>query len=432
MKSTAHAAVRRALGPTWPALTLLLASSAPVAGTPVAYVVHASTPGLVTAIDATTKRVVRSIPVGDAPQGVAISNDGRQVYVANSASSSISVISTRSNTVTDTIIVGPPAEDEPPFVPRQLAVAADGGVWVSLDFPDGCPMESSLGRIDPARNEIRVMGVLEGESTVEGFAFAPDRALYAAMAGGCSDYFFYAGLAAIDPGAYRLERGLLTLRERRDRIATGDIVTRDLTAAYVAITGADVVAAVDLASLRRFDAMTSAIAVGVQPVGLALSRTGEQLFVVNRCGAEPSCAGEGTVSIVDTGRGAVIETLAVGRRPQHIALSPHGRRAYVTNSGSATVSVIDTVFDRVQPNPIAVAGAPSAIAIADVPAVVCTDCSGDGSVAVDDLLTMVAVALGNSMISDCRAGDADGNGRIDINDIVAGIDAALNGCSAPQ
>jgi DNA-binding beta-propeller fold protein YncE len=48
----------------------------------------------VSVIDAASNLVVASIPVGDAPIGVAVAPDARRVYVANSASSSVSVIDT--------------------------------------------------------------------------------------------------------------------------------------------------------------------------------------------------------------------------------------------------------------------------------------------------------------------------------------------------
>jgi len=60
----------------------------------------------------------------------------------------------------------------------------------------------------------------------------------------------------------------------------------------------------------------------------------------------------------------------------------------------------------------------------------CTgDCNGDGTVTVDELITMVNIALGNANVSTCVAGDANGNGAITIDEIVAGVNKALHGCS---
>jgi YVTN family beta-propeller protein len=50
--------------------------------------------------------VVATIPVGSLPYGVAVSPDGRKVYVANYLSNSVSVINTATNSVTATLPVG--------------------------------------------------------------------------------------------------------------------------------------------------------------------------------------------------------------------------------------------------------------------------------------------------------------------------------------
>ena len=60
---------------------------------------------------------------------------------------------------------------------------------------------------------------------------------------------------------------------------------------------------------------------------------------------------------------------------------------------------------------------------------VCTgDCDGSGDVTVNELITMVNIALGNAALSACTAGDADGSGDITINEIIAAVNNALNGC----
>ena len=53
-----------------------------------------------------TNRVTATIPVGNTPHGVAVTPDGRHVYVANNLSNTVSVIKTANNTVTATILVG--------------------------------------------------------------------------------------------------------------------------------------------------------------------------------------------------------------------------------------------------------------------------------------------------------------------------------------
>jgi len=56
------------------------------------------------------------------------------------------------------------------------------------------------------------------------------------------------------------------------------------------------------------------------------------------------------------------------------------------------------------------------------------DCNGDNEVTIDELMAMVAIALGEIPVEDCLAGDRDGDGTITIDEIVAAIDAALFDC----
>ena len=53
----------------------------------------------------------------------------------------------------------------------------------------------------------------------------------------------------------------------------------------------------------------------------------------------------------------------VGSIPEQVAISPDGKKAYVTNSGFNTVSVIDTTNDAATPLNITVGKSPTGIAI---------------------------------------------------------------------
>ncbi len=56
----------------------------------------------------------------------------------------------------------------------------------------------------------------------------------------------------------------------------------------------------------------------------------------------------GTVSVVDTATNTLVKTIEVGLHPTGMALSPSGDRLYVTNANSDTVSAIDTATDEVK------------------------------------------------------------------------------------
>lgn len=76
------------------------------------------------------------------------------------------------------------------------------------------------------------------------------------------------------------------------------------------------------------------ITVGDKPLGVAISMDGRRAFVTDN--------GADTVSVVDTSTGEAIAAIPVEDGPFGIALSPDDRYAYVTNSRADTVSVIDT------------------------------------------------------------------------------------------
>jgi len=56
------------------------------------------------------------------------------------------------------------------------------------------------------------------------------------------------------------------------------------------------------------------------------------------------------------------------------------------------------------------------------------DCNTDGSVAIDDLLMMVNVALGTQPVTTCPFGDGNADGQITIEEILAAVATSLTGC----
>ena len=57
------------------------------------------------------------------------------------------------------------------------------------------------------------------------------------------------------------------------------------------------------------------------------------------------------------------------------------------------------------------------------------DCNRNGEVTVDELLTLVNIALGNAGTMSCVAGDVNQDRAITINEVLAAVNNALNGCS---
>lgn len=74
---------------------------------------------------------------------------------------------------------------------------------------------------------------------------------------------------------------------------------------------------------------------------------------------------------------------------------------------------------------------PNATPIATRP--VCDrDCNDDGAITVEELISAVREALGNSPAVGCGSFDRDGNGNIDIDELIRLVVAALRGCAFPS
>ena len=55
----------------------------------------------------------------------------------------------------------------------------------------------------------------------------------------------------------------------------------------------------------------------------------------------------------------------------------------------------------------------------------CGDCSGDMTVAINELVTCVNIALGSAEVSTCQACDCDATGSVEINDLIKAVNVAL-------
>ena len=129
---------------------------------------------------------------------------------------------------------------------------------------------------------------------------------------------------------------------------------------YVANSGSNTVSVISPAITT-----VKNIAVGNRPFSIATHPFADSVYVAN--------SGSNTVSVIDLANNTVIKNIAVGNYPVSIAIFPfrHSNTntvlqfdlyAYVANSGSNTVSVIDPANNTVIKN-IAVGNYPVSIAI---------------------------------------------------------------------
>ena len=134
--------------------------------------------------------------------------------------------------------------------------------------------------------------------------------------------------------------------------------------AYVVNSGPGTVTPITIANDPANDTVGTAINVGSAPEAIAITSDGATAYVAN--------TGSDNVSVIDTTAGTtnyntVTATISVGSAPYAIAITPNGATAYVANSGSGTVSVIDTTVGTTNYNTVIatinVGSGPEAIAI---------------------------------------------------------------------
>jgi YVTN family beta-propeller protein len=104
-----------------------------------------------------------------------------------------------------------------------------------------------------------------------------------------------------------------------------------LRKAYVAISGEDAVEAIDLLEAGVIDRQP--LTPGDNPLELALTPDGKTLLSAN--------SGSNTLSMIDSSSLVETKRLQVGAGPQSILIDRTGRKAYVFNALSNTISVVD-------------------------------------------------------------------------------------------
>jgi len=86
-----------------------------------------------TGLDARKAKIMKSIPVGNSPKYIAISPDGKFVFVSNTTDKTVSVIDTAKDTVVKTIVAAGPTE---PAAIKWLAVTNDNR-YLYVYYPGG-------------------------------------------------------------------------------------------------------------------------------------------------------------------------------------------------------------------------------------------------------------------------------------------------------
>jgi YVTN family beta-propeller protein len=290
--------------------------------------------------------VIATVRVGAEPEGVAVSPDGRTVYVANQGSRLLSVVDAVSRRVTTVRLR---------HTPRFVATSRDGSlVFVSMYEND--KSGSGVAVVDAVtRKVVRYLATGVQPFTL---AVGPDDRLWVPIHGmGRVEIYTTADqrpdgqvIVPPNPHAVAFSASLMrtfTANHESNAVAVIDMrtnkvlksvpvsraphsvaVSPDGRTALVAGYEGNTADLIDAKTMRR----TGPIRVGKKPQSVAFARDGGHAYVVNEA--------DNTVSVLNGRTGKVTATVRVGRSPRTVAVSPDGRLAYVSNGDDDTISVL--------------------------------------------------------------------------------------------
>jgi YVTN family beta-propeller protein/cysteine-rich repeat protein len=253
-------------------------------------------------VDTRTLAVEATIPVGDAPWGVAWRPDGRRVFVTNREGRSVSVIDPVGQEVVATIGVGrqPLGVAVHPFLPRAYVTNYDDGTLSVIDT-----------------NTLAVAGTVNVGRGPAAVAVHP--------AGGklWVTNYIAGSLSVVDAAA---ERVVATVAV--PDLPLGVAVHPAGTKVYVVSHRGRLLTVLGTVS----DTVLSRIRVGRKPVGVAFDAEGTRAYVSN--------SGDDTLTVLDAARDAIVGEVPVGNMPLGVAVAASGA-VWACDGDSDDVRVVD-------------------------------------------------------------------------------------------
>jgi YVTN family beta-propeller protein len=240
----------------------------------------------VSVIETALRRNVGTIKVGEGPDGIAITPDGKYAYVTDRDGNEVSVISTQSRSVVKSIPIGD--------APVGVAISPTGSLAYVTVFA-----ENRVKLINTETMAVTGAPIEVGASPIA-IEFTPGGTAY-------------------------------VVDENAKEISAIDAVTRKVTPIPLA-------------------------AASGEPRGIAISPDGTKAYVVGR--------GSGPISVIDTGTNKVTGEVEVEGEPEEVAFAANGKTVYVTESEPHQVQTINVESDKVFGSPITLPGEfPSGIAL---------------------------------------------------------------------
>jgi len=292
----------------------------------------------VSVIDTTSDTIVKTIPVGRGPTGVALTPDGAFAYVANYNDGTVSVINTSSGKV-----VGNPIQvgNQPLFV----TISPNGASVYVTNYVDG-----SVSVISTATNTVtgpRISIYDNYDLNPIQVAITPNGE-FAYVTAYFSDYIYVISTSS---------NTVVDYFSIGTEYSSGIAITPDGATAYVT-NYYGVVYPINTSN----NSVGSSITVGsfnAYTLGIAITPNGEFAYAANN--------DSDTVAVINTSNNTVVGSpISVGNEPYMVAVTPDGSFVYVTNYDSNSVSVISTGSNTVVET-ISVGSNPSQIAIGIIP-----------------------------------------------------------------
>ena len=342
----------------------LVCGTSSALGQPFTYITNLGTNSVIV-IDPATNILAGSIKVGAAPDGIAVNQVGTRVYVANGNDNTVSIIDTATNTVIQTVKVG--------SVPQGIAVnRLATRVYVTNLYDD------TVSVIDTGTGKV--------------VATIPVGGLPVAIALNPSETQAYVAnyhdgtISIIDTGSNTVTDKItvgtgLGVSQQQGAVPSGPTsVAFNPAGTHAYVTSqTDPLGTPQVGTLndRFIDTSTNHVfggfdvsnGIGVDPSVVAINPAGTRAYITN--------TQSDTVSVIDTNGDGVIAIVPVGHQPLGVTVDLAGTAVYVANFGDGTISVIDVATNRVTVT-LPVGGNPNLVAKAETSSNVCavnTTCS---------------------------------------------------------
>ena len=284
--------------------------------------------------------------VASQPQGLSVSADGSKVYVANVGNNSVSVISSATNSVINTIMIGNNPTSLGNFianVPTACAVAPS--ITSASPTSVGVGGTITIGGVAVAAGTYTIVN--DNTITVIVPAGASSGSILVTTPGGVSN----AGSVTISAGSGNVYAYITNVTDNTVSVlntntylvsplisigqGSGAVSVSHDNKVYFSNANSNTVSVLD----AKVNAITATINVGSNPFGIAVSPDDSKVYVANLDG--------NTVTVINAVTHSVITNVTVGANPYGVAVSPDGSLVYVTNEGSGSVSVISTATNTV-------------------------------------------------------------------------------------